>query len=71
MTIMLDNLIVDELKTLEPHYNIPDMSKPYSVSGNLSLLSSVTSIASNYLDNKELEEPENDFINKQLTHITI
>ena len=36
--MLLDALLADEYTVLEPHYNIPDLTSPYSVSGNLTLL---------------------------------
>lgn len=53
-TMLLDNLLAEEFKTLDTYYNIPDTTKPYSVSGNLNLLSPANSILSSYLyDTKE------------------
>lgn len=46
---MLDNLLTDEFKSFAPFYNIPDTSKPYSVSGNLTLLAPANSTIANYL----------------------
>lgn len=54
-TLLLDDVMVQEAKTLEPHYNIPDMSKPFSVSGNLTLLSPSISILANYI-HKDIPE---------------
>jgi hypothetical protein len=48
-TVLGDELMATEFKTLSAHHNIPDMSKPFSISGNLSLLSPANSILSNYL----------------------
>ena len=49
-------MLVDEFKTLKAFYSVPDVSKPYSISGNLTLLSPATSILSNYLSNKDNED---------------
>lgn len=48
-TPMLDNLVENEFKSFAPFYNIPDTSKPYSVSGNLTLLAPANSTIANYL----------------------
>jgi len=45
-------------EVFDAHHNVLDLSKPYSISGNLTLLSSVTSIMSNFLDHKEPEEKD-------------
>lgn len=55
--ILLDDLLYQEYKTLKPYYNIPDMTKPFTVCGNLTLLSPANSIMSNYLlDREEFED---------------
>ena len=70
--ILNDNLLVDEFSTLEAHYNVPDLSKPYSISGNLGLLSSVTGIVSNYIDTVDTDiDTVNDSVNKQLNRVTV
>lgn len=53
--------MAEEFKTLKPHYNIPDLSKPYSVSGNLTLLKPANNILSNFLSDKQ-EDPANDTV---------
>lgn len=63
--ILLDNYMADLFKTLKPYYNIPDMSKPFSVSGNLTLLSPANNILSNYLSDRT-EYPSVDTIINEL-----
>lgn len=46
-SILNDNDLADECMTLSPHYNIPDLSKPFSVSGNLTLLNPANNILGN------------------------
>lgn len=52
-TLLGDGLLANEFKTLKPHYNIPDLSKPFSISGNLTLLAPANSILANYLSDYE------------------
>jgi len=59
--ILNDNFMAEEFKTLRPFYNVPDLSKPFSISGNLTLLSPANNILSNFLSDKE-EHPEQDTI---------
>lgn len=47
VTLLLDELMENEFKTLAPYYNIPDSDKPYSIGNNLTLLSPANSIISN------------------------
>jgi len=69
-TIIGDNYLAKKLEVFKPHFNITDINKPFSISGNMSLLSSVTSILSNYLDTPE-ENQDSDPIYEQLTKIAI
>jgi hypothetical protein len=69
-TILLDNLLTEEFKTLRPFYNIPDLSKPYSVSGNLTLLAPANSILSNYLSD-DSENLVDDTISKLLNTVNM
>lgn len=71
VTILLDNMMADEFKTLEAYYNIPDVSKPYSISGNLTLLSPATSTLSNYLSTDEDDniDPKSDELVSKLNFI--
>jgi hypothetical protein len=69
-TILLDNLLAEEFKTFDPFYNIPDTSKPYSVSGNLTLLSPANNIlAQCLLDTRE--DVAGDTIVKQLNFMEL
>jgi hypothetical protein len=52
VTILLDNYMCEQFKTLQPFFNVPDIAKPYEISGNLGLLSPSTSIIANYLYDK-------------------
>lgn len=52
VSILLDNFMEREFKTLKPYFNVPETSKPYAISGNLTLLSPSTSILSNFLYDK-------------------
>lgn len=52
VTILLDNFMVEQFKTLQPYFNIPDIAKPYEISGNLGLLSPATSVIANFLYDK-------------------
>ena len=61
VTLLLDELMENEFKTLSPFYNIPDSDKPYSIGGNLTLLSPANSIIANALLDKR-HNPEKDTI---------
>lgn len=50
--LLLDNYMIEQFKTLQPFFNVPDIAKPYDVSGNLGLLSPSTSIIANFLYDK-------------------
>lgn len=70
MTVLLDEVLVDEYEVLSPHFNIPDLSKPYSVSGNLTLLGPANAILLNYLRDK-MEDPMADTIVEKLNLINL
>lgn len=70
-TILLDAMMANEFKTLQPHFNVSDLSKPYAVSGNLSLLAPATSILSNYLYKKTPDAPAVDNISNQLKMVLV
>lgn len=70
-TILLDNLVAKEVDTFKPHYNIPDVSKPYAISGNFGLLGPSNSILTNFLDDKNCYDNSEDEIVKQLKFIDI
>lgn len=63
-TILLDNMMAEEFKTLAPYYNIPDVAKPNSITGRFSLLSTGTSILSNYLFDKEPSHEQDTVVSK-------
>lgn len=68
VTILLDNMLADLTKTLAPFYNIPDMSKPNAIAGELTLLSPANSLLGNYiLDNDE--DPANDTVSDRLEYV--
>lgn len=48
--------MVEQFKTLQPYFNIPDIAKPYEISGNLGLLSPATSVIANFLYDKAPSE---------------
>jgi len=52
-TLIYDSTLAKYLTGFEPHNNVPDMSTPFNVSGNLSLMATATSVMSNYLYDKE------------------
>lgn len=52
-SLIYDIDLYKELSGFEPHKNVPDMSTPFNVSGNLSLMATATSIMSNYLYDKK------------------
>ena len=64
MTVLLDNKLTEELEAISPYYNIPDTSKPYSVSGFLSLQSPANATLSNYLDDKSVLEGTDNICSK-------
>lgn len=67
---MLDSLLANEYEVLEPHYNIPDLSNPYAVSGNLTLLGPANAIILNYLRDRT-EDIANDTIVEKLNLINL
>jgi len=68
--ILGDEFMARKFSTLKPHYNIPDTSKPYSISGNLSLLAPANSIMTNWLLDKE-DDPEKDTVYKELETVEV
>ena len=52
-SLIYDMDLYKELSGFEPHKNVPDLSTPFNVSGNLSLMATATSITSNYLYDKK------------------
>ena len=70
-TLLLDNKIADAFDTFTPYHGVVDINKPYSISGNLTLLSSATSIVSNYADDNNIVNNISDPIDAQLTKVDI
>jgi len=70
-TILLDNSLTEIMKNFAPHYSIPDLTKPLSVSGNLSLFGASTSILNNYLYKKKPDAIHEDTISSKLQKISI
>ena len=70
MTLLLDSVLEEEYEVLSPHYNIPDLSNPYAVSGNLTLLGPANAILLNYLRDK-MEDPMTDSIVEKLNLINL
>lgn len=62
--VLLDNMMHDEALRMQPHFSVPDTSKPYGISGLLTLLSPSTSILSNYLYDKETVQTEDECVKK-------
>lgn len=56
--------MAEEFKTLAPYYNIPDVAKPNSITGRFSLLSTGTSILSNFLFEDEVDKGEDKIVSK-------
>lgn len=69
-TLLLDVFMEEQFKTLAPFYNIPDTSAPYSISGNLTLLSPINSILSNALMDRT-EDPANDTVYNLLGKVEV
>ena len=51
-TMLLDNDMAKTFETLAPYYNIPDVSKPFEVCGNVSLMPCASTVLTNYLADK-------------------
>jgi hypothetical protein len=64
-TPLLDVYIADQASTLAPHFNVPGRSKPYEISGNLTLLAPATAVVSRYLRDTS-ETPDLDMIVSRL-----
>ena len=60
----------EQFKTLQPFFNIPDISKPYEISGNLGLLSPSTSIIANFLYDK-LPSTRKDQVSSSFKYVDI
>jgi len=56
--------MANEFKTLRPFFNIPDLTKPCSVSGRLSLDTPNNSILANYLADREVKEGDNSLMSE-------
>lgn len=56
LELLLDNEMADMFKVLKSFYSVPDLSKPCSVSGNLSLFSPSNNIIANYLADKTVSD---------------
>ncbi len=69
-TLLLDKLLTEEYEVLKPFYNIPDLTKPFSISGNLSLLGPANAILGNFLMDKR-ENREEDTITKLLNFVKV
>lgn len=52
-TILLDNDLAEEFKTLSPYFNVPTESNVYGISGNLTLFSPSNSILSSFIQSKD------------------
>lgn len=70
MSLLLDLLLVEEYEVLKPFYNIPDLTKPFAISGNLSLLGPSNAILGNYLMDRR-EFPEEDTITRMLNFVEL
>lgn len=70
LSLLIDRVLEDEYEVLQPHYNIPDLSNPYAVSGNLTLLGPANAILLNYLRDK-MEDPLQDTIVEKLNLINL
>lgn len=57
-------MMAEEFKTLAPYYNIADVGKPAGLSGRFSLLSTGTSILSNYLFDKDPSQEQDTVVSK-------
>jgi hypothetical protein len=68
--VLLDKFMADLASGLAPHYSVPDLSKPFNVSGRLSLLSPTTSILGNYLASP-VEDIEKDTISSKLNTVEV
>lgn len=56
--MLLDNNLAEEFATMDVCYSAPDVGKPYSISGNLGMLSPATSLLSSYLSDKSTNKEE-------------
>jgi len=67
---LLDSVMFNEFKKLAPFYNIPDLSKPCSVSGRLSLDTPNNTILANYLGDKEVKVGDDSLLSELQMHGT-
>lgn len=70
MSLLIDLLLTEEYEVLKPFYNIPDLTKPFAISGNLSLLGPSNAILGNYLMDRR-EFPEEDTITRMLNFVEL
>jgi len=61
---LLDNHMYNLFKTLKPYHSIPDLAKPGSVSGRLSLDTPNNTILANYLRDKEIKEGDDTLLSE-------
>ena len=69
-TILLDNDLAEEFKTLRPFYNITSVAEPYGISDHLTLLSPSYNILANYLMEKTPKDKPCGLAN-QLTYVEV
>lgn len=59
LSVLLDNKLHEEMRSMAPWYSIPNAVKPFSISNHISLLSTCNGILSNYLrDTEEYREQD-------------
>jgi len=68
-TLYLDNMLAEIMKKFKSHYSVPDLSKPFNISGNLNIMSTATSILSNYLHSPN--DAEKDTVSSKLKYVDV
>ena len=64
VTLMLDNGMTEEFKTLRDFYNLPAVGKPYSIAKFLNLGAPANTIMCNYLSDSTREEGEDTIVSR-------
>lgn len=59
-TLTLDHELTNELRNLDPHKSCFELTKPYSISGNLSVPKTVVATISNWMHGDEVGQTSMD-----------
>lgn len=63
-TILLDNNLAEQFKTLAPYHNVPDITRPYEVCSNVNLMPCASTILTNYLKSNDTNGQPDTIVDK-------